>query len=1281
MSPGGDLRPYVSALHAETLGGDPGPHWRQVEGSLLFADVSGFTPLTERLTRQGKVGAEQLTETLNLVFSALLHVAEGFGGDCLKFGGDALLLLFRGDEHQRRAAAAAAGMQQALREVRRGSGAGGGGLSGLGISMGAHSGPVQVFTVGTSHRELVVAGPTLTRTLELESTATRGQVLLDAAVAAALDPVDVRAVEPGAALLRRAPAVPPAGAPPRPPGSAEVRAGLPEALHDHLDGRRKEGEHRLASVGFVKFGGVDEVLHRDGADVLAGALHDLVTVVQRSCDEVGVTFVATDVDVNGGKVIVAAGAPTVADDDEDRLLLALGQVVEATGDLPLRVRAGANRGRIFAVDLGSEERRTFTVMGDAVNLAARVMGHAGWGEVLATQDVLDRARTEFALASLPPFRVKGKSAPVRAARVGAPVGRRAGWDGTGRLVGREVETALLRDACAAARRGEGRIVELVGEAGIGKSRLVSAVLDHDHQLTTLAVEAGRYSLATPYHALRRGLRSALGATMETPDDAVADALRDVVDREAPDLRPWMPLLGVPLGLDLPDSAETATLDPSRRQSVLHRACVELMGRVLSGPTLLVVEDAHWLDAASASLLLALIEGIERRPWAAVITRRPTPGGLELPDELGARRQHLEALDVPQLLELAATPAGAAELPPGVLEQLVDRSGGNPLFLRELVNATLTGSLTEVPETVEAVIASQIDTLPGPDRALLRHAAVLGATVHPGTLAAMVEEDLTDLERSMRRLHHFLEDAGDGSLRFSHILLRDVAYEGLPYRTRRRLHERAGEILERSVDDADTLAELLSIHFERAGRWPETWRYSRVAADRARRLGAPVEAAGFLERCLVAADHLDAVGAEERAEVAESLGDNWEFSGRYDRASAAYRRALGLAAGDAPRRAQLCRKLGFVRDHEGRYQTAQRWFRRGLATLDEIRDPASARALRAEIVTAIVSSRYRQGRHARALPLIREAIADAEASGARAALAHAYFVYDELLIDRGRYQEATHSDLAAAIYEELGDHRGAAAAYNEMGVTAYWLGRWDHAVRCYEQAIEADRRAGALVYHAIYLNNIGEIRSDQGRLVEAEQLLGEACELWTAGGWRAGTGWALSNLGRLAARDGRHDEAGRRLDEARSVLADIGAAGMLLETDARDMERFVLVGDHQQALEAAGELLDRAKRLAFPGVTALVQRLEGYAWIQAGEPRRAGALIEESVRSSLARGARFEAALGSEALARLGELVGSPVDEVVGHRLAATEVFEELGVVSTPVVPLASAIAVPPLVTD
>ena len=1258
------LLPYVSSLHAAWLADGSAPSWREVPGTLVFADVSGFTPLAERLARQGKVGAEELTDTLNTVFRELLDIAGGFGGDCLKFGGDALLLLFTGDAHARRGAAAAHAMLAGLRSLRRH--ASGAGLAKLGMSLGVHTGMVDAFLAGTSHRELLLAGPTVSGALALESLAEAGQILVSEATASQLAPGDIDESLGVGLRLKRAPdvaAFEPAPVDPREgdhPGQ-----GIPELLRAHLDGSQKDGEHRLAAIGFLKFGTTDQLLLHAGAAALGAALEELISHTQDACAKHDVTFLGTDVDRDGGKVLLAAGTPSASPDDEDRLLLTLRDIIDEVTSLPLR--AGVNRGRIFAVDLGSPARRTYTVMGDVVNLAARVMAKASWGELVATDDVLENRRTDFDLVALEPFTVKGKSEPISAQIVGAARGRRdEAPELATPLVGREAEVSLIRAAFAAAHRNEGSIIELVGDPGIGKSKLVAAMTGLNHSLARFTFEAGRYSLATPYFALRRGLRRAMGMTSETPDDEVETVLRTIVEQTAPELEPWLPLLGIPLGLQLPDTPETARLDPANRQSSLHNAVVTLMHQLLSEPTLITIEDSHWLDAASCELLRSLLTDMERRPWAVLVTRREVSGGLELPETDVLATIRLKPLTHDALVSLALASAQGNALPPGVVENLVERSAGNPLFLQELVNAALTGSLTELPESVEAVVATSIDTLPPDDRTLLRHAAVLGNHFPSAVLGRMLEVPGEGIRKDIRRLRHFLVPERDGMVKFRHVLLRDVAYEGLPFRARRAMHQRAGTILEQSSKQPEALAELLSIHFHWAGRFEDSWRYSRIAGERAQRNGAPVEAAAFFTHALEAARRLDDVGADAHSEIAERLGDTWELGGRYEKAEAAYRQARRLSRHDPVRLGRLCRKIGFIRDHEGRYVQAQRWFRRGVRELASAKSRLEARRTQAELTTASGSSKLRQGRHGEAIPVLQEAIRLAEESDERAALAHAYCQLDLAYSELGWHSEASYSERALALYKELGDERGMAAAYNQMGIAAYWRGEWDAAVALYNQASEADERAGSLVDRAIYMNNVGEIRSDQGRIAEAELLLEQAHQLWTGAGWRIGSGWAKSNLGRAAARAGRLDDAAAILQQARELLASIGAEAMLLETDARDVERLTFAREHDAAIEQARDLRTRAAKLGLANVLNMMDRLEGCAQCQAGRPNLGLPLLERSIMDNRERGADYEAALSLEALAAAGRLSGRPGSEELAAEAAT--IFERLGVVQPPTVP-------------
>ena len=364
-----------------------------LEGTTVFADVSGFTRLSERLARKGKEGAEHLVDAINHCFSELLADVSARGGSLLKFGGDAMLLWFEGDGHTERGCAAAAAMQQTMREVGRiRTGASNVVLR---MSVGVHSGTYPMFLVGASHRELLVGGAGASAVAEMEALASAGQILLSPDTAGLLARECLGAQVGRGTLLARPPVAPPWAAPEdfvEPPDEA-IAECLPLIVREHLLGGHAAPEHRTASVAFIQFKGLDELLERDGTAVAARALDEIVSAVQGACERYQVCFLDSDISGDGGKIRLSAGAPRVVGDDEERMLLALRRIVEL--DLPLPVQVGVNRGPVFTGEVGPSYRRWYVVMGDTVNLAARVMGKAPVGHVYATQEVVRQVEGRF----------------------------------------------------------------------------------------------------------------------------------------------------------------------------------------------------------------------------------------------------------------------------------------------------------------------------------------------------------------------------------------------------------------------------------------------------------------------------------------------------------------------------------------------------------------------------------------------------------------------------------------------------------------------------------------------------------------------------------------------------------------------------------------------------------------------------------------------------------------------------------------------------------------------
>lgn len=1258
-----DLTPYVPRVVVDWLRTSQETKRRELEGTLAFVDISGFTAMSERLAQKGKLGAEEVTDVMNLTFSRLLDVAYAVGGGLLKFGGDALLLFFMGEDHAARACEAAYGMRKALRELGRPQTSVG--PVALKMHVGIHSDTFDFFLVGDSHRELLLTGTGVTRTVEMEGGAAAGEILVSEETAATLPARLFGEEKEGGRLLKSPPGVGGELEPLPPLDGLDLGACVPPPIRRHLEAGNPEPEHRQASVAFVHFGGVDDLLAQRGPDALADALDELVTTAQRVADEHGVSFLETDIDKDGGKLILVAGAPQTAGEDEERILRAARAIADADMRLPLRI--GVSRGRVFAGEVGAQFRRTYTILGTTAALAARLMGKAAPGQLLTTPDVLERSRSAFETTELEPLALKGIPDPVQAHDVRALAsGTPDAQEERLPFVGRERELAILSAALGPVRLGFGNMVELIGEPGMGKSRLVEELQAQAPDLLSVTAACAQYEASTPYFAFRALLRSLL----ELPQNGAAPSrLRERIEQLEPELLPWLPLVALPLDVPVEPTQEVEELQPAFRRARLHGVVEAVLSKVIAGPTLLVIEDVHWMDEASADLLRHLGGQVSTRPWLLCVTRRPVEGGFSAAEGLPpipAMTIQLQPLDADSAQELIG--AAAAE---GMLQHevsaITERAGGNPLFLQELVTSSRAPQEEALPESVEAVVATRIDRLPPGDRALLRYAAVLGATFSSELVTEVLAEDRaasTDAE-AWDRLNEFVErdPYTPGAFRFRHALFRDAAYEGLSYRRRGELHAKVGEAYERlEGQHAGEYAELLSLHFFHAGEPEKTYRYSLVAGARAQAKFANVEATGFFRRALDVARRLELTPAEV-AQVWESLGDVSELAGLYTDAAEAYSKAHKLH--EQPR---LLLKEGIIRERFGRYSDALRWYTRGLQAAETL-DPAERAPLRFELSLAYAGVKLRQGEYRDCIAWCKRVTDEAGEIPDLPALAHAYYLMHLSHTSLRSPERAAFRGLALPIYEELGDLLGQANVLNNLGIDAYYEGRWQEALDLYERSKEARDRIGDVVGAAQITNNIGEVKSDQGYLTTASELFEEARAVFDTSGHRFLATLAASNLGRAASRAGRYDDALATLSQAHADFQEIRAGSFVLETKARLAERSVFAREPADALALADETLHATEETGSGApLRALLHRLRGYALAQTGDLEGADEALRQSLETAHAADETYEVALTLEAIARLAELRGK--DGSTEARESA-RLLARLGVVSTPEIALAS----------
>ncbi len=708
----------------------------------------------------------------------------------------------------------------------------------------------------------------------------------------------------------------------------DVASLLTPPLREHLLAAAGTSEHRAVGVAFVQFSGTDELLASAGPEAVAEALDELVRNAQDACARHATTFLESDIGRNGGKLMLVSGAPGGGRDVEDRILGTARLIVDRAFRLPLR--AGVNRGAVFGGDFGPDHRRTYSVKGDAINIAARVMGKTPWGQVLATLEVVARAHVQVDVREVEPFLVKGHVLPIVAVAVeavGDPVDEES-TEVVATFAGRERELAAVRPALARAATGSGALVHVVADPGLGKSAFVGQLCDEVPDYRVVRCPSGHFGGAAAYNAVRRMLRELAGVDGGTPRDDQVAALRRLVVERCPELLVWFPLLAAVLDVAVPDTDETRDLDERFRVDQAgggggRRSC----DRWSTTPTIFLFEDADEMDESSVTIVAEMAEQLDVRPWVLLVTRSRGPGGLQPVPESPFVAVELPPLDEKESLALLEAWTRDSPVSDTLLRAIAEKAGGNPLFMEALLDvARERGSVADLPDSVGAVVAGQIDRLTPRDRTVLRFASVLGDQFALASLRTLVSGQGWAVDPDdLRRLDAFIEPQGTDTVwwRFTNAVVRDAAYHGLPFRLRRRMHLQAGEMLERSVEDRAPVAEQLATHFFEAGELSRAWVHARVAGNRSRAVYSYAAALDQYQRAAYAAARVDGVPPREIADILEAQGDVADLAGLSHESIAAYRRAREFVRDDPLALAALMTKEVALHQRVGQLTTALR----------------------------------------------------------------------------------------------------------------------------------------------------------------------------------------------------------------------------------------------------------------------------------------------------------------------------------------------------------------------
>jgi class 3 adenylate cyclase len=908
----------------------------------------------------------------------------------------------------------------------------------------------------------------------------------------------------------------------------------------------------------------------------------------------------------GDAVMAVFGAPVAHEDDAERavrsglaVLEAIAELNEADPDLELQVRVGINTGEAVVALGARPEQGEGIVTGDVVNTAARIQGAAPVGGVAVGEQTHRATERVLEYEQLEPVSVKGKAEALslwqaRAARsrFGTDITRRY----TTPLVGRELEKPLLIGTFErAAQQRSVQLVTVVGEPGVGKSRLVAelfAYLRTKPELTRW--RQGRclpYGEGITFWALGEIVKAEAGILESDSAEVAALKLEAAVSPDEPERQWLLQRLGPLVGVEAVSSAERQELFTAWRRY--------LEGLAAAHQSVLVFEDLHWADEALLAFLEHLAEWSEGVPLLLLCTARPElyerrPGWAS-----GQRNSH--TINLPPLSDqetaelvshLITTSVLSEELEQGVLE----RAGGNPLyaeeFVRLLADRELGAGEMELPESLQALIAARLDTLSAERKSLLQDAAVLGKVFWVGALAEIGGRDVGELELALHELarKELVRPArvssmeGESEYSFWHLLVRDVAYGQIPRAERARRHRSAAAWIERKAGErVEDLAELLAHHYLQA------LELARAAGDtkQADELTAP--ARRFLALAGERALGLDTVQAGSRLA-----------------------RALELCPAADPERPELLLRWADAAFQAGRLREAA-------AALDEALDLFRARGekeaqARALILLARVSHRLGEGR---LVALAAEAVAllEQEPPGPTLVAAHTQLSTGYFLT--GSHKEAiAAADRACAIAKRLGLPEPA-RALAARGDSRAALGDTD-GLAAMERALSLLIEQGEGNAAAVTQNNLaiaryplqGPARSladfEQGIAFAEQRGLASQAEAMEADGPG------------LLVELGRPEEALERAGALAAAAEASGATWMLAWVRALELAIHVARGEAEGASSIADWLVESARTQALSDVTVEVLAPVADARLAAAEPDQARALLAEIEQTPGAR---------------------------------------------------------------
>jgi predicted ATPase len=984
---------------------------------------------------------------------------------------------------------------------------------------------------------------------------------------------------------------PPPGRPGR-PAIVPPPAPMPAHLVDRTLTNRMalEGERKLITVLFADIADSSEFAQRIDPE----RLHQLLGQVLQLIAEGVHRYEGTVNQYLGDGLMALFGAPIALEDHPVRAVqaaLAMQETIRGYSaqfrrehGSEIRLRVGVNTGPVVVGRIGDDLRMDYTAVGNTTHLAARLQSLAEPGAILISEATHRFVEGYVRCEALGPVEMKGQREPVVTYSV---TGRRrwrsriemSATRGLTQFAGRRRELALLHDCLHRVEAGHGQLVGVMGEPGLGKSRLLYEL--------RISIPEGRfdwleghclpYGRTLPYGPVLEILRTQFHVEEGDNGLQIRDKLRQGIQSLDPGLEPVLPFLEALFALPGGDEALRHLDRQQRRQQTLEAVRAVVAAASQLRPQVVICENLHWIDQSSEDLLALLAGSLSGLPVLILTTHR-TGYTVRWADKAHYTQIALDGLARSEIEEMLLALLGETECPPEFLRYISHKADGNPLFIEEVTQALKERGLLvrdgdhvrllgdpelEWPDTIQDIIQARVDLLEESTREAARTAAVIGREFELRLLARVLNRP-SEIARhldSLKRLDVIHEARFFPRLeyRFKHAVIQDVIYKSLIATHRHSLHTQVGRSIESLyADQLDEQAVILAHHFARGDDPDSAIKYALLAGDRAARLYANVEASTYYDQALALTRSLTASPERQRTQIDASIrrasvGTTREAL-EQDSTNLEQARTLAEALDDEPRLARVLYWLGRTAYVRGAFQVAIEYAEQSLAIADRLADEDLA----APPVHLMGRSYYLMGDYARAGELLSRSVEQLRALGNTTEEATAAGFAGVALAALGEFERAlAFADHGLRLATDLKNPFVQAAAHNYRAVALCHQGAGAQAIAACEEARRLADRAGDRF--RVYLVQFyeGQAHGMLGNHRRARELLEHSIALAKQLGTTTLLAWGQGLLATSLLAAGEHDAAQRLCEEAillaeetRDRLANALAHRTLAEALAR-----------------------------------------------------------------------------------------------------------------------------------